>query len=116
MSVCSSANYFLYYICNVGRSNAFGRHTESVFALSLQRNLTVSKREKTTNDTHFLFRLWQGRVLRTHIPYLSKCGVLHRLFSLGFCQNLVVDKRNQLHTSWLIMVLVGTGEHVSYCV
>lgn len=27
-------------------------------------------------------------------PYLFKCGVLHRLFSLGFCQNLVVDNRN----------------------
>ena len=39
----------------------------------------------------------KGYVQCSHTPYLLKCGVLHRLFSLGFCQNLVVDKRNQLH-------------------
>ena len=26
----------------------------------------------TTNSTHFLFRLWQGRVLRIYTPYLFK--------------------------------------------
>ena len=43
----------------------------------------------------------KGYVQCSHTPYLLKCGVLHRLFSLGFCQNLVVDKRNQLHTFFL---------------
>ena len=49
----------------------------------------------------------KGYVQCSHTPYLLKCGVLHRLFSLGFCQNLVVDKRNQLHTwteAWFISI------------
>ena len=37
----------------------------------------------TTNSTHFLFRLWQGRVLRIYTPYLFKCGVLRRLLLLS---------------------------------
>ncbi len=32
--------------------------------------------------------------LYPYAPYLFECGVSRRLFSLGFCQNLVVDKRN----------------------
>lgn len=32
--------------------------------------------------------------LYPYAPYLFECGALRRLFSLGFCQNLVVDKRN----------------------
>lgn len=39
-----------------------------------------SKEKGWTNSTHFLFRLWKERVLRT--PYLFKCGVLRR-FLLG---------------------------------
>ena len=35
----------------------------------------------------------KGYVQCSHTPYLLKCGVLHRLFSLGFCQNLLSDKR-----------------------
>ena len=37
----------------------------------------------TTNSTHFLFRLWQGRVLRIYTPYLFKRGVLRRLLLLS---------------------------------
>ena len=32
--------------------------------------------------------------LYPYAPYLFECGVSRRLFSLGFCQNHVVDKRN----------------------
>lgn len=60
-----------------------------------------SKEKGWTNGTHFLLRLWQGRVLRTRTPYLFKCGVLRRLFSLRSFHNLHVDKRNQLHTFFL---------------
>lgn len=60
-----------------------------------------SKEKGWTNGTHFLLRLWQGRVLRTRTPYLFKCGVLRRLFSLRSFHNLYVDKRNQLHTFFL---------------
>ena len=60
-----------------------------------------SKEKGWTNSTHFLFRLWQERVLRVHTPYLFKCGVLRRLFSLRSFHNLHVDKRNQLHTFFL---------------
>ena len=51
----------------------------------------------------------KGYVQCSHTPYLLKCGVLHRLFSLGFCQNLVVDKRNQLHTFLFINGVRGAG-------
>lgn len=54
----------------------------------------------------------KGYVQCSHTPYLLKCGVLHRLFSLGFCQNLVVDKRNQLHTFLFITSRRGTDDTI----
>ena len=44
---------FLYF-CNVERSNAFGRHTESVFALSLIENLTVFTSKRMDEQHSFL--------------------------------------------------------------
>ena len=60
-----------------------------------------SKEKGWTNGTHFLLRLWQGRVLRTRTPYLFKCGVLRRVFYLMSFHNINVDKRNQPHTFFL---------------
>ncbi len=54
----------------------------------------------------------KGYVQCSHTPYLLKCGVLHRLFSLGFCQNLVVDKRNQLHAFLFITSRRGTDDTI----
>ncbi|GEM_PF-7089937 len=55
MSVVQSENYFLL----LSRRLA-GRHIESVFALSLIENVAIFYEERTTDNTHFLFRSWQG--------------------------------------------------------
>ena len=60
-----------------------------------------SKEKGWTNGTHFLLRLWQGRVLRTRTPYLFKCGVLRRFFSIRSLHKFNVDKPNQPHTFFL---------------
>ena len=54
-----------------------------------------------TNSTHFLYSYAAVRILRIY-PILSRCGALYRLFLLGFCQSLFVDKWNQLHTFFFI--------------
>ena len=71
------------------------RHIGKCFRfLSLRENVEVFKCKRTTNSTHFLFRCWQGCVLHPYIPYLFKCGVLHRLFLYRSFHNLHVDTRN----------------------
>ena len=39
-------------------------------------------------------------VFYTRTPYLFECGVLHRLSDSRFCQNLFVDRRNNLTLSF----------------
>ena len=65
------------YICAVFRSNPLGRHTESVFALSLTENVAVFKRIKDNEQHSFLFRLCGKGVLYPAIPHIYS--------SVGYC-------------------------------
>ena len=48
-------------------------------------------------------------VFYTRTPYLFECGVLHRLSDSRFCQNLFVDKRNNLTLSFCTNPSFGVG-------
>ena len=70
--------------------------------LSLIENVEVFKTEGQTNGTHFLYSYVALHVLCMYL-ILFKCGVLHRLFQFRSFHNLRLDKRNQLHTFFLLL-------------
>lgn len=53
-----------------------------------------------------------GHLFCPEPPYLSRCGVSRRLFDSRSCYNLLMDKRNQLHTFFLPIAnrLCGAGK------
>ena len=71
-----------------------GRHTESVFALSLTENVEVFKNNGTTNSTHSCLDYVVRVCYTLHASYLFECGVLYRLSLLRSFHNLQLDKRN----------------------
>ena len=79
-----------------------GKHTESVFALSLTENVEVFKVAGQRTALISCLDHGQGAFCVPDTPYLFKCGVLHhRLLLLGSFHNLPLDRRNRLHTFYL---------------
>ena len=61
-----------------------------------------SKEKGWTNGTHFLFRYWQGCVLRPYIPIsIQVWGIASSFIFAWVRHNLLKDKRNQLQTFFL---------------
>ena len=93
----------IFYFYNVVYSNVLGGHMESVFALSLHENVAVFNESRTTNSTHFLFRLWQRDTFSVPIPHIYSSVGYCVVYLIRVCHNLHVDKRNQLHTFFLLL-------------
>lgn len=72
---------------------------ESVFALSLTRNLAVSTNARTTAAPSLVLAC----VFSTND---TGCGDCFSLFAFGFCQNLLLDRRKKLHTFLLLFLVL----------
>ena len=62
------------------------------FAVLNRKSDSFHKAKGLTNSTHFLYSYVAMHFLCIY-SILSKCGALYRLFLLGFCQSLRLNKR-----------------------
>ena len=95
--VLSFAEFLLHLWCR--ECYALGiTYLMKVFSLlSLIRNLTVSNKDEDTTTLISCIVMWLC-TLCAYTPILSKCGVLYRLFVLGFVRTSYQINGNQLHT------------------
>ena len=75
------------------------RHIESVFAVLLRESDSFQKQKD--NRTTPISCIYAIGVPTSILMAYYRCGALYRLFLLGFCQNLLRDRRNHLHTFFL---------------
>ena len=101
MSAVRLSEIFLIFVC----AEHSALHTdESVFALSLIRNVVVSMRKGQTDSTLSSLLDYAARgILHPLVPHIY-LGVEYwnRLFSSGPYHSLLSDRRNQLHTFFFI--------------
>ncbi len=63
------------------------------FGTSLLENLTVFHKQEDRRTALILVGILGTLGVSVEYP-ATGCGVLHRLFLLGFCQNLLTDRRD----------------------
>ena len=82
---------------------------QKVFSPSLIENLTVFSKQKDNEQHSFLVQLCGYAHSCAYTPYYSSVGILHRLFLLGFCQNLRLDERKVSSTLSLFIITAHSG-------
>ena len=80
--------------------NRDSRHIESVFAVLTKKSDSFKKQKDIRTTPISCIVMCDYAFLGIYL-ILFKCGALYRLFLLGFCQNLLRDKREKLHTFFL---------------
>lgn len=91
----------IFYICNCITLPCAGQTYGKCFQIVLSKKSDSFKKQKDDEQRSFLVQIADGRISCAVSPHLFKCGVLYRLFCLGF-----------VRASYLIN---ETGSTLSFC-